>query len=106
MPSIWTIGYEKVLPPALLAELQAAGVERVLDVRYRPQSRRPGRSKTRLSDLLAEHDIAYEHRHGLGRRPTSAGCSRTAAPSRDASSFVRTSGAVRRGDTPLRVVEG
>ena len=33
MTTIWTIGYEHLLPPALAAELQEAGVERVLDVR-------------------------------------------------------------------------
>ena len=64
--TIWTIGYERLLPPALVAELEAAGVERVIDVRYRPQSRRPGMSKTRLGALLAEHGIAYEHRRALG----------------------------------------
>jgi uncharacterized protein (DUF488 family) len=69
MSAIWTIGYEKLLPPALLAELHDAGVERVLDVRYRPQSRRPGMSKTRLGALLAEHGIAYEHRRALGTPP-------------------------------------
>ena len=69
MPVIWTIGYEKLLPPALLAELEAAGIERLLDVRYRPQSRRPGMSKTRLSDMLAERGIAYEHRKELGTPP-------------------------------------
>src|SRR3712207_20965 len=42
---------------------------RLIDVRYRPQSRRPGMSKTRLGDLLAEHGIAYEHRRGLGTPP-------------------------------------
>jgi uncharacterized protein (DUF488 family) len=65
-PTIWTIGYEKLLPPELLAELRAAGVRRLIDVRYRPQSRRAGMSKTRLSELLADHDIAYEHRRALG----------------------------------------
>jgi uncharacterized protein (DUF488 family) len=65
-PTIWTIGYEKLLPPALVAELQAAGVRRVIDVRFRPQSRRPGMSKTRLGALLHEHGIAYEHRRELG----------------------------------------
>jgi uncharacterized protein (DUF488 family) len=65
-PSVWTIGYEKLLPPALVAELQAAGVRRVIDVRFRPQSRRPGMSKTRLGALLGEHGIAYEHRRELG----------------------------------------
>jgi uncharacterized protein (DUF488 family) len=69
MPSLWTIGYERLLPPELVAELRAAGVERVIDVRYRPQSRRPGMSKTRLGNLLEEHDIAYEHRKPLGTPP-------------------------------------
>jgi uncharacterized protein (DUF488 family) len=69
MPTLWTIGYERLMPPALVAELTAAGVQRVIDVRYRPQSRRPGMSKTRLAHLLAEHDIAYEHRRELGTPP-------------------------------------
>lgn len=63
---MFTIGYERLLPPELVSELKAAGVERVIDVRYRPQSRRPGMSKTRLSELLGEHGIAYEHRRELG----------------------------------------
>ena len=67
MPAtIWTIGYEKLLPPALIAELEAAGVRRVIDVRFRPQSRRPGMSKTRLGAMLADHGIGYEHRRELG----------------------------------------
>jgi uncharacterized protein (DUF488 family) len=66
---LWTIGYERLLPEALVAELQAAGVRRVIDVRFRPQSRRPGMSKTRLGDLLGEHGIAYEHRRALGTPP-------------------------------------
>ena len=52
-----------------MAELRAAGVERVLDVRFRPQSRRPGMSKTRLGELLGDHGIAYEHRRELGTPP-------------------------------------
>jgi uncharacterized protein (DUF488 family) len=64
--TVWTIGYESLWPDALAAELSAAGVERVLDVRYRPQSRRPGMSKTKLALKLAEHGIAYEHRRELG----------------------------------------
>lgn len=67
--AVYTIGYERLLPGALLAELQAAGVGRLIDVRYRPQSRRAGMSKTRLGDLLAEHDIVYEHRRSLGTPP-------------------------------------
>src|SRR6266496_3595246 len=66
---LWTIGYERLLPEMLVAELRAAGVRRVIDVRFRPQSRRPGMSKTRLAALLAEHGIAYEHRRALGTPP-------------------------------------
>jgi uncharacterized protein (DUF488 family) len=44
-------------------------VQRLLDVRYRPQSRRPGMSKTRLGQALAERGIAYEHRRELGTPP-------------------------------------
>ena len=69
MPTIWTIGYERLLPAELVAELQAAGIERLIDVRFRPQSRRPGMSKTRLGELLADHAIAYEHRKPLGTPP-------------------------------------
>jgi uncharacterized protein (DUF488 family) len=69
MPTLWTIGYERLLPSELVAELEAAGVERVIDVRRRPQSRRPGMSKTRLGDLLGAHRIAYEHRKALGTPP-------------------------------------
>ena len=41
----------------------------MIDVRFRPQSRRPGMSKTRLGDMLGEHGIAYEHRKALGTPP-------------------------------------
>jgi uncharacterized protein (DUF488 family) len=69
MPTVWTIGYERLLPAELVAELQAARIERLLDVRFRPQSRRPGMSKTRLGELLADHGIAYEHRKAFGTPP-------------------------------------
>ncbi len=41
----------------------------MIDVRYRPQSRRPGMSKTRLGERLADSRIAYEHRRALGTPP-------------------------------------
>jgi uncharacterized protein (DUF488 family) len=69
VPTLWTIGYERLLPPELVAELQAAEVQRVIDVRYRPQSRRAGMSKTRLGEWLGDHGIAYEHRRALGTPP-------------------------------------
>jgi uncharacterized protein (DUF488 family) len=69
MPTVWTIGYERMRPETLVAELEAAGVQRVIDVRFRPQSRRPGMSKTRLGERLADHRIVYEHRRALGTPP-------------------------------------
>ena len=45
---------------------RGAACKRVIDVRFRPQSRRPGMSKTRLGDMLGDHGIAYEHRKALG----------------------------------------
>ena len=69
MARLSTIGYERLLPPQLVNELELAGVERLIDVRHRPQSRRPGMSKTRLGALLADHGIAYEHRKALGTPP-------------------------------------
>jgi uncharacterized protein (DUF488 family) len=69
MPTVWTIGYERLLPAELVAEVEAARVQRVIDVRYRPQSRRPGMSKTRLGELLGDHGVAYEHRRALGTPP-------------------------------------
>jgi len=50
--TLYTIGYEKLRPESLVAELEAAGVRRVLDVRIRPQSRKRGMSKTRLATRL------------------------------------------------------
>jgi uncharacterized protein (DUF488 family) len=66
VPTLWTIGYERLLPDALVAELEAAGVRRLLDVRQRPQSRRPGMSKTKLGQRLGRAGIEYEHWRGLG----------------------------------------
>jgi uncharacterized protein (DUF488 family) len=69
VPKLWTIGYEALPPGALVAELQAAGVKRLIDVRFRPQSRRAGMSKTKLGAFLNANGIAYEHRRSLGTPP-------------------------------------
>ena len=50
----------------LLDVLLAAGVERVVDVRDLPQSRRPGFSRRALESSLADVGIVYEHRRELG----------------------------------------
>ncbi len=87
MPALWTIGYERVPPDALVAELEAAGVQRVIDVRFRPQSRRPGMSKTKLGIRLGEHGIAYESRRTLGTPPEIRPLYRTGAVRQAADAF-------------------
>jgi uncharacterized protein (DUF488 family) len=84
---VWTIGYEKLRPESLVAELQAENIERVIDVRLRPQSRKPGMSKTRLGDTLALHGIAYEHRRELGTPPDLRHLYRTNKVARAAAGF-------------------
>jgi uncharacterized protein (DUF488 family) len=63
---IFTIGYEGATMPEFLAALQQAGVERVIDVRALPLSRRPGFSKSPLRAALEEAGIEYVHLKALG----------------------------------------
>jgi len=63
---IFTIGYEGATVPEFIAALKNAGVERVIDVRALPLSRRPGFSKTPLRNALAEAGIDYIHLKALG----------------------------------------
>ena len=63
---MFTIGYESATMGEFLSALQEAGVERVIDVRAVPNSRRPGFSKTPLRNALAEAGIDYVHLRALG----------------------------------------
>jgi uncharacterized protein (DUF488 family) len=63
---IFTIGYEGATVSEFVAALQNAGVERVIDVRALPLSRRPGFSKSPLKAALAEAGIDYAHLKALG----------------------------------------
>lgn len=63
---IFTIGYEGATMAEFLSALKTAGVERVIDVRALPLSRRPGFSKTPLRSALAEAGIEYVHLKALG----------------------------------------
>jgi len=63
---IFTIGYEATTVPEFVAALCDAGVQRVIDVRAVPNSRRPGFSKTPLRNALAEVGIDYVHLRALG----------------------------------------
>ncbi len=63
---IFTIGYEATTMSDFFAALTSAGVERVIDVRALPLSRRPGFWKTPLKGALAEAGIGYVHLRALG----------------------------------------
>lgn len=66
-PVLFTSGYEQHRTPStLVTALTDAGVERLVDVRELPLSRRRGFSKTGLDAGLAEVGIAYEHVRALG----------------------------------------
>jgi uncharacterized protein (DUF488 family) len=69
MATIWTIGHSNVPFDALLDSLRAADIERVVDVRRFPRSRRnPQFNIDALAASLAESGIDYEHCPSLGGR--------------------------------------
>lgn len=63
---IFTIGYEATTMDAFIATLRQAGVERVIDVRAVPLSRRPGFSKNILAASLKDAGIDYVLLKNLG----------------------------------------
>jgi uncharacterized protein (DUF488 family) len=63
---ILTIGYEGASVEDFLATLKAEGVQRLLDIRELPISRRKGFSKSALSGALTEAGIEYSHERALG----------------------------------------
>jgi uncharacterized protein (DUF488 family) len=63
---LYTVGYEKRTIDGLIADLQAAGVRTLVDVRELPLSRRTGFSKTKLGAALEAAGIAYRHIRALG----------------------------------------
>ncbi|MFZ5727209.1 MAG: DUF488 family protein [Pseudomonadota bacterium] len=66
MRQIYTIGYEGASLSDFLDTLIDVGIDRVVDIRDVPASRRPGFSKNSLREALAEHDIEYAHLKPLG----------------------------------------
>ena len=63
---IFTIGYEKSHPEAVLAALKKAKVQLLIDTRAVAASRKPGFSKRQLAAALDEVGIAYLHLQKLG----------------------------------------
>jgi uncharacterized protein (DUF488 family) len=66
MQTLFTIGYEKAKPAAVLNELKRAKVDLLVDTRAVAASRRPGFSKRQLAASLDEAGIAYIHLQKLG----------------------------------------
>ena len=65
-PKLFTIGYEKAKPAAVMAELKLAKIKLLVDTRAVAASRRPGFSKRQLAASLDEEGIAYLHLQKLG----------------------------------------
>jgi uncharacterized protein (DUF488 family) len=66
IPTLFTIGYQGRTLSQLVQRLQEARIERVVDVRELPLSRRPGFSKTSLAVTLSAAGIRYVHTRALG----------------------------------------
>ena len=66
MQTLFTIGYEKAKPDAVLATLKRAKIGLLIDTRAVAASRRPGFSKRQLAAALDETGIAYLHLQKLG----------------------------------------
>lgn len=66
MKTLFTIGYEKARPDAVLDELKRAKVKILVDTRAVAASRRAGFSKKMLAASLDERGIAYIHLQKLG----------------------------------------
>jgi uncharacterized protein (DUF488 family) len=64
--ALFTIGYEKANPDAVLFELKRAKVKLLVDTRAVAASRKAGFSKKQLAASLDEEGIAYLHLQKLG----------------------------------------
>ncbi|MCY0992144.1 DUF488 domain-containing protein [Nannocystis sp. ILAH1] len=62
----FTVGYAGKSVDDFIQVLRRAGVQRVVDVRELPLSRKKGFSKRGLSEVLAEHGIDYVHVRSAG----------------------------------------
>lgn len=66
MSSLYTIGYEELTLQQFIEKLKENCIQMVVDVRELPLSRKPGFSKTKLSEALEEAGIQYESIRALG----------------------------------------
>lgn len=66
MPELYTLGYEGAAQDALFQTLLYHDVQALLDIRERPQSRKPGFSKTALGLAATGYGLQYAHIRALG----------------------------------------
>jgi uncharacterized protein (DUF488 family) len=66
MTTLFTIGYEKATPAAVMGELERSKIDLLVDTRAVAASRRPGFSKRQLAATLDEAGIDYIHLQKLG----------------------------------------
>jgi len=66
LATLRTIGYERASLSQFLVALRDARVDRIIDVRAVPISRKPGFSQAALRQTLAENGIDYVHIRALG----------------------------------------
>ena len=58
---LFTLGYEGLSVPSFTQILLDSKIETLIDVRQRPQSRKPGFSKNALSELCGDNGLSYRH---------------------------------------------
>ena len=58
---LFTLGYEGLSLPVFTQILLDNGIESLIDVRQRPQSRKPGFSKNALSEMCGDNGLHYRH---------------------------------------------
>ena len=69
MTTVFTIGYEGITPERFIELLELREVEKLVDVRDLPLSRRKGFSKTPLAEACRSNGIDYRHAGELGCPP-------------------------------------
>lgn len=74
---IYSVGYEGMTVESLVDRLTGAKVTTLIDVRLNPSSRKPGFSRTRLTEVLAAAGIEYVHEKDLGNPPDNRDSFRT-----------------------------
>jgi len=64
--ALYTIGYEGLALDQFIAQLKVENIDRLIDIRAVPASRKRGFSKGPLAAALAEHEIDYVHVKAAG----------------------------------------